>query len=98
MYLCQKGMYLNMQSNNSVISLDQLKIGQQAYILQINTSSSITRRLLDLGMTKGICIKCLLSAPLNDPREYLFRGTVIGIRNSDAKKILVTTKKEDIWV
>ncbi len=69
--------------------LSKLKIGESAFVKNIETESSMLRRLLDLGMTKGIKITCLMSAPSGDPREYLVRGTIIGLRNQDAEKIFM---------
>ena len=49
----------------------------------------------DLGLIKNTLIKPLYKSPLNDPTAYLVRGSVIAIRNDDAKKIIVDTKREE---
>lgn len=72
--------------------LSELKIGKSAFVNKIETEPSMHRRLLDLGLTNGIKITCLMAAPSGDPREYLIRGTVIGLRNQDAEKIFIYNK------
>lgn len=79
-----------MKNASNCFPLSKLKIGESAIVERIETDSSMLRRLLDLGMTKDIKITCLLSAPSGDPREYLIRGTIIGLRNQDASKVLVS--------
>lgn len=70
--------------------LSKLKIGESGFVKKIETESSMLRRLLDLGMTDGIKVTCLMSAPSGDPREYLIRGTIIGLRNQDAEKVFMS--------
>ena len=79
----------NLIDTTNCFPLSELKIGKSAFIRKIDTEESMHRRLLDLGMTSGVKITCLLSAPFGDPKEYLIRGTVIGLRNEDAEKIYI---------
>ena len=75
--------------NKNIITLDKIKIGDIANVLNINNSSLIKRRLQDLGIIKNSKIECVLNSPFNDPKAYLIKGCVIAIRNDDAKDILV---------
>ena len=49
----------------------------------------ILQRIYDLGLIENTVNKALYKSPFNDPTAYLVRGTVIAIRNNDAKKIFV---------
>ena len=79
----------NVDKNTCCFPLSKLKRGESAFIESINTEPSMYRRLLDLGLTKGIKITCLMTSPFGDPKAYLIRGTVIGLRNKDAKNIII---------
>lgn len=73
-------------------TLDKLKINETAFIDTINITDGFRRRLLDLGFIKGSKIIALYKSPSKNPTAYLIKGTVIAIRNEDAKKIKITTK------
>ena len=81
-----------MEKSNMIncFPLIELKIGESGFIKKIETENCMHKRLLDFGLTKDAKITCLLSAPSGDPREYLIRGTVIGLRNQDAKNVFIT--------
>lgn len=75
-------------------TLDKLPINEIGTIQKLNSNKEIKRRLMDLGMIKGTKIKALYKSPLGDPVAYLTRGSVLAIRNEDAKNI--TIKIEDV--
>lgn len=68
-------------------NLYELKLGKKAKIEKIYCEKNIKRRLMDLGIVKGTIIKPILKSPSGNPRAYEVRGSVIAIRNADAKKI-----------
>ena len=70
-------------------TLDMLKIGNTGYIYDIKTSKYIKKRLLDLGLINGTKIKALYKSPFNDPTSYLVRSSVIALRSSDCKNIII---------
>ncbi len=70
-------------------TLDSLKIGDIAYIEEIRSEGSIRRRLLDIGLTPGCKVKCVLKSPSGDPSAYLIRGAFIAIRKEDATAIII---------
>lgn len=70
-------------------TLNKLPLNKIGYICDINCSSNIKRRLLDLGLIKDSKIIPVLDSPLKNPRAYEIRGTIIAIRNEDASSILV---------
>ena len=69
--------------------LSDLKINKKGYIKQINTNENLRKRLLDLGFIYNTPIKPIFTNPSNDSRAYEIRGSLIAIRKSDAKNILL---------
>ena len=72
-------------------SLDTLKLGKTAKILDINCNTHIKRRLLDLGIIENSIITPVFRSPFKDPTAYLIRGTILALRSDDTKKIIVST-------
>ena len=70
-------------------TLNELKKGDKAIIKDIEIEGSMKRRLLDIGLIKNSVVECILESPLKDPKAYWIRGTLIAIRNNDAKKIFI---------
>ena len=76
-------------------TLNKLPINSVGKVISLNTKESLKRRLLDLGLVNGTQIKKLYKSPLNDPTCYLIRGSVIALRNTDAKDILISYEQEN---
>lgn len=70
-------------------TLNELKKGEKAIIKELNIESSMKRRLLDIGFIKNSIVECVLESPLKDPKAYSIRGTLIAIREKDAKQIWI---------
>lgn len=73
-------------------TLNNLKINKIAEIENINCENNIKRRMMDLGIVKGTKIKAILKSPSGNPKAYEVRGSVIAIRNEDAKQIVIKNK------
>lgn len=71
------------------ISLADAMLNEKYYIVKILLEEHIKKRIYDLGMLENTIIEPLYKSPFNDPTAYLVRGSVIALRNSDAKKIIV---------
>lgn len=71
------------------MTLYDLKNDNTAIISELNCKESIKRRLMDIGLTKGVTVKLKGRAPLGDPLLINLRGFDLAIRKSDAKNILV---------
>lgn len=69
--------------------LSDVLIGQKYKITKIMLDGDILKRLQELGFIENEIIECKLKAPLNDPKAYFVKGTVIAIRNDIAKNIYV---------
>ena len=71
------------------ITLDQLKVGQIAIVEKISNSDPILRRrLMDMGITKGVFVKVIKIAPLGDPVAVELRGYELSIRKSELAQII----------
>lgn len=79
---------------NIIHNLSQIEPGQLAVIKHLNTTGSMRKRLLDLGLTEQTEVRCLGRSPLGDPSAYLIRGAVIAIRSRDSRDIIVEMKQE----
>lgn len=69
------------------MKLADLQIGEKGKIQKLNLDSEMTRRLWDLGFTKGTEIEAVQSSPSGDPVAYKIRGTIFAVRKKDAKQI-----------
>lgn len=70
-------------------TLNRLPIGCTGRILSLVSLDKERRRMLDLGFTSGTSVKALFSSPFGDPKAYFVRGTIIAIRDEDARKIKI---------
>lgn len=71
------------------MKLSQLKVGQSAKVLEINTSIKIKQRLERIGLIKGITVAVVRKAPFSGPIEIKLRDFYLAIRKFDASKITV---------
>lgn len=68
--------------------LSDLRRGQRCVVLDFhNDNAVLRRRLLDMGITKGVEIEIKKIAPLGDPIDIMLRGYELCIRKSDMKSI-----------
>jgi ferrous iron transport protein A len=68
--------------------LSNLKKGQKAKVVFLNTTDkSLRRRLMDMGITEGVQIKIKKIAPLGDPIDIELRGYELCIRKTDMSMI-----------
>lgn len=68
--------------------LSDLKRGQKCFVIAIhNDNLALRRRLLDMGITKGVEIEVKKVAPLGDPIDISLRGYELCIRKEDMKEI-----------
>jgi ferrous iron transport protein A len=68
-------------------SLAQLCLGQSAKVIQVAKSGEIAQRLMEMGVTPGVTMRFVGSAPLGDPLEYEIRGYRLCMRRSEAEQI-----------
>ncbi len=70
-------------------TLKDVKVGSSAKVLKVNGEGAVKRRIMDMGITKGITIKVRKVAPLGDPMELTVRGYELSLRKADAEMIEV---------
>ena len=70
-------------------TLKQIKIGGTARVVRIHGEGALKRRIMDMGLTKGVEVKVRKVAPLGDPIEITVRGYELSLRKEDAETIEV---------
>lgn len=71
------------------MTLRDVKTGQTVSVEKLNGEGAIKRRIMDMGITKGVEIYVRKVAPLGDPVEVTVRGYELSIRKVDAELIQV---------
>ena len=72
-----------------MLTLKDAKIGQTVTVLKLTGEGAVKRRIMDMGLTKGVEVYIRKVAPLGDPIEITVRGYELSIRKADAEMILV---------
>ena len=70
-------------------TLKEVRIGQSAIIKKLHGEGAVKRRIMDMGITKGVDIYVRKVAPLGDPMEVTVRGYELSVRKADAQMIQV---------
>ena len=70
-------------------TLKDIKVGQSATVAKLHGEGPVRRRIMDMGITKGVEIRVRKVAPLGDPIEITVRGYELSLRLEDAEKIEV---------
>ena len=70
-------------------TLRDVKIGENVTVLRLNGTGAIKRRIMDMGITKGVDVFVRKVAPLGDPIEVTVRGYELSLRKADAEIIEV---------
>ena len=71
-------------------TLKEVKIGQTAQVVKLHGEGAVKRRIMDMGITKGVQIFVRKVAPLGDPMEVRVRGYELSLRKEDENMIEVT--------
>lgn len=72
-------------------TLKQAKIGEKVKVVQLHSEGALKRRIMDMGITKGVEILVENVAPLGDPIELTVRGYKLSIRKADADLIEIAS-------
>ena len=70
-------------------TLRQVKVGETVTVVKLHGEGAVKRRIMDMGITKGVQVYVRKVAPLGDPVEVNVRGYELSIRNNDAEMIEV---------
>lgn len=72
-----------------MMTLDEVACGQCVRVNRVCGCGAIRRRLMDMGMVKGVPVEVLRTAPMGDPIAYRVRGYQLALRKSEAQLIEV---------
>ena len=72
-----------------VKTLREVKIGDTVTVVKLHGEGAVKRRIMDMGITKGVSIYVRKVAPLGDPIEVTVRNYELSIRKADAEMIEV---------
>ena len=70
-------------------TLSQVKIGDTVKVVKLHGEGAIKRRIMDMGITKGVEVYVRKVAPFGDPFEVNVRGYELSLRKADAEMIEV---------
>ncbi|MBQ6825559.1 MAG: FeoA domain-containing protein [Clostridia bacterium] len=72
-----------------MLTLKDIKVGKKVKVLKLNGEGALKRRIMDMGITKGVEIYVRKVAPLGDPIEINLRGYELTLRKADSQMIIV---------
>ena len=70
-------------------TLKEAGVGQTVTVLGLSGAGPVKRRIMDMGVTKGVSVYVRKVAPLGDPMEVMVRGYELSLRRADAEMIQV---------
>lgn len=70
-------------------TLKTAKVGETVTVVKLHGEGAIKRRIMDMGITKGVTIYVRKVAPLGDPIEVTVRGYELSLRKADAEMVEV---------
>ena len=79
-------------------TLKDVKVGETATVARLHGEGPVKRRIMDMGITKGVEIYVRKVAPLGDPVEISVRGYELSLRKADADMVAVeelSAKKQE---
>ena len=77
------------ERGNEMKTLREVKVGHSARVVKLHGEGALKRRIMDMGITKGVEIYVRKVAPLGDPLELNVRGYELSLRKADAELIEV---------
>ena len=70
-------------------TLKDAMIGETVRVVKLHGEGAVKRRIMDMGLTKGVDVYVRKVAPLGDPMELTIRGYELSLRKADAESIEV---------
>ena len=70
-------------------TLKRARVGETVRVVKLHGEGAVKRRIMDMGITKGVDIYVRKVAPLGDPIEVTVRGYELSLRKADAEMIEV---------
>lgn len=70
-------------------TLRDVPVGQDAVVARLTGEGAVKRRIMEMGLTKGVKVHVQKVAPLGDPIQLVVRGYDLSIRKSEAENVVV---------
>ena len=70
-------------------TLNDVKVGNSCKVIKLHGEGALKRRIMDMGITKGVTLTVRKFAPFGDPMEITVRGYELSLRRIDAEMIEV---------
>lgn len=70
-------------------TLRDIKVGETVSVVKLHGEGAVKRRIMDMGLTKGVSVYVRKVAPLGDPIQVTVRGYELSIRKADAEMVEV---------
>jgi ferrous iron transport protein A len=70
-------------------TLKDARVGETVTVVKLHGEGAVKRRIMDMGLTKGVEIYVRKLAPLGDPMELYLRGYELSLRKADAEMVEV---------
>ncbi len=70
-------------------TLRDVPVGETAEVVKLHGEGAVKRRIMDMGITRGVSVFVRKVAPLGDPIEVRVRGYELSLRKADAEMIEV---------
>lgn len=68
-------------------TLKQTRVGDTVKVVKLHGEGAVKRRIMDMGITKGVEVHIRKVAPLGDPIEITVRGYELSLRKADAEMV-----------
>ena len=68
-------------------TLKDAKIGETVKVVKLHCEGAVKRRIMDMGLTKGVSVYIHKFAPFGDPMEITLRGYELSLRKADAEMV-----------
>ena len=70
-------------------TLKNVRVGENVKVQKLTGKGPVKRRIMDMGITKGVEVYVRKVAPLGDPIEVTVRGYELSLRKADAEMIVI---------
>lgn len=78
---------IHFKEGTGMKTLREAKVGDTVRVVKLHGEGAVKRRIMDMGLTKGVEVHIRKVAPLGDPVEVTVRGYELSIRKADAEMI-----------
>ena len=73
--------------------LSELDVGERGVVVNVVGKGALIRRLLDMGIVRGVEIRVVRKAPLGDPIEFEIKGYYLSLRKDEASHVFIEVVK-----